>query len=126
MKHISDSQHLGAVAYLKAYVNTRFLKRFPITTNFMHQSWIKIERIRLSRDVAHKMRTFTFVEASDSHPAALVLSFPDSKAFKDLLTVGAPDCWLRESFSQWGDGATRTERDRAIKSYKRRQFSSRM
>ena len=103
MKHISDSQHLGAVAYLKAYVNTRFLKRFPITTNFMHPKLdSQIERIRLSRDVAHKMRTFTFVEASDSHPAALVLSFPDSKAFKDLLTVGAPDCWLAlNHFYEW-------------------------
>ena len=47
----------------------------------------QIERIRLSRDVAHKMRAFTFVEASDSHPAALVLSFPDTEAFKDLLSV---------------------------------------
>ena len=103
MKHISDSQHLGAVAYLKAYVNTRFLKRFPITTNFMHPKLdSQIERIRLSRDVAHKMRTFTFVEASDSHPAALLLSFPDNKAFKDLLTVSAPDCWLAlNHFYEW-------------------------
>ena len=103
MKHISDSQHLGSVAYLKAYVNTRFLKRFPITTNFMHPKLdSQIERIRLSRDVAHKMRTFTFVEASDSHPAALLLSFPDNKAFKDLLTVSAPDCWLAlNHFYEW-------------------------
>ena len=103
MKHISDSQHLGALAYLKAYVNTRFLKRFPITTNFMHPKLdSKIERIRLSRDVAHKMRAFTFVEASDSHPAALVLSFPDTEAFKDLLSVSAPDCWLAlNHFYEW-------------------------
>jgi hypothetical protein len=103
MKHISDSQHLGALAYLKAYVNTRFLKRFPITTNFMHPKLdSQIERIRLSRDVAHKMRAFTFVEASDSHPAALVLSFPDTEAFKDLLSVSAPDCWLAlNHFYEW-------------------------
>ena len=98
-----DSQHLGALAYLKAYVNTRFLKRFPITTNFMHPKLdSQIERIRLSRDVAHKMRAFTFVEASDSHPAALVLSFPDTEAFKDLLSVSAPDCWLAlNHFYEW-------------------------
>ena len=103
MKHISDSQHLGALAYLKAYVNTRFLKRFPITTNFMHPKLdSQIERIRLSRDVAHKMRAFTFVEASDSHPAALVLSFPDTEASKDLLSVSAPDCWLAlNHFYEW-------------------------
>ena len=103
MKHISDSQHLGALAYLKAHVNTRFLKRFPITTNFMHPKLdSQIERIRLSRDVAHKIRAFTFVEASDSHPAALVLSFPDTEAFKDLLSVSAPDCWLAlNHFYEW-------------------------
>jgi hypothetical protein len=42
------------------------------------------------------------VEASDSHPAALVLSFPDTEAFKDLLSVSAPDCWLAlNHFYEW-------------------------
>ena len=48
-----DSQHLGAVAYLKAYVNTRFLKRFPITTNFMHP---KLDS-QIERFVCQRCRT---------------------------------------------------------------------
>jgi len=103
MTHVMDSQHLGAAAYMKAYINTRFLKRFPIQTNFINPKLDnRDERIRLSRDFAHKMRAFTFVEASKAHPAALMLSFPDNDAFKDLLSVETPDCWhALNHFYEW-------------------------
>lgn len=90
---ITDGKHAGAALYLRVFL-VRFVKRFPPQHQFVHPHVDNPERRRrLCEDLGDAFQNWSFMRATEHHPAAIVVR-KTNKGIKSCCRVAQPSGWL--------------------------------
>lgn len=92
-EEITDGKHAGAALYLRVFL-VRFVKRFPPQHQFVHPHVDDPEtRRRLCEDLGDAFQSWSFMRATEHHPAAIVVR-KTNKGIKSCCRVAQPSGWI--------------------------------